>query len=178
MSEEKGTPLPGLAGAGFGPETIKAIFDIVKNFKDTNGNSVGSMLQNLTTESLPQANNHTILPIEKIDEACEAGSFNKATLVKYILMQDKILVQNDKDLMFWTNYSGLVDYPNLFAPAYILSKPKLANEGIVFDIDEPLPEGAFIDVIAVGIEDEKLSVPEGEKPLAGCVVKLHVANGK
>ena len=173
MSEEKGTPLPGLVGAGFGPETIKAIFDIVKNFKNDKGESVGSMLQEITAENVPQAKNHVLLSMENIKAATEM--FDTETVVKYILIQDKLLVQEEKHLNFFSNYAGLVDYPNIFEKAWILSKPKLAKEGIIFDTDELLPPDTELSVMAVAIEDENLTVPENERPLAGCIIKLYIA---
>ena len=172
--KKKGTPLP---NTGFGPETLTNILDTLKNFKSSEGLTLASLLQGATTQE--KSNNTIMLPINKITEICESSDFNKNTLIKYILSQDKVVVQNDKDLHFWTNYTGLVQYPNLYKEAYLIAKPRLTNDGIVFDIDEPLPEGSRLGIMAFGISDEQLArSPEEETPFAGCVVKLYVINAE
>ena len=168
--KKKGTPLP---GTSFGPETITNILKTLATFKSSKGHTLASLAQSTESKNA----NVILLPLEEIVETCEAANFRKETLIKYLLAQDKLIVQHAEDLNFWTNYTGLVQYPNLYKKAYLIANPRLVQEGIIFDIDEPLLVKMHLGVMAIAITDEKLTRrPEEESPFAGCIVKLYVVH--
>ena len=169
MSEEKGTPLPGGVGAGITPDLIKSIFGIIKDKGLEQG--IGNAISALAGEAdYNKAKNHVMLGMDKLSNMEE--SINPSTVVKYLLCLDKVLVQDASAVPIYSNYLGLLEYPNITKPAFILSNPKLTSDGILFDCDEPVPDSVELDVIASVVEDDNVIQPGNELPYVGSVIKL------
>ena len=163
MSEEQGIQLSDTSNVTMSPETIKAIAETF----------LGVEAKNSILPKLENKANTIKLPVAVIDKIIDADStINKDTIIKYLLCINTQIVQEYKDTVLFSNYAGLLTYPNIHKKAYIISKPRMIDGDIIFDIDSEVRPDARLDLICLDVEDDNVISITNNSPYVGSIIKL------